>query len=60
MELATFRKIGSVHAFVDGSIHHHKWVREVDAAKLEFEGFTPLEFDIDQPTEGLDRLRSLL
>jgi hypothetical protein len=56
-------QIGRVHVLVDGSVHHVKWVQEVDAAKrdaLHLEGYTLLEFDVRKPVEGIQRLKSLL
>jgi hypothetical protein len=55
--------VGRVHVLVDGSIHHVRWVQEVDADKrdaLRFEGYTLCEFDMSQPVESLQKLRDLL
>ena len=44
-------------------MHHRRWLHEVDGAKrdaLRYEGYTLLEFDVDDTAGGLQRLRELL
>ncbi|MBI3910936.1 MAG: DEAD/DEAH box helicase [Armatimonadetes bacterium] len=56
-------QVGRVHVLVDGSVHHRKWVQEVDEAKrqaLRDEGYTIFVFDMSHPMECLAELRSLL
>jgi hypothetical protein len=53
-------QIGKAHVLVDGSIHHQKWIAEVDARKraaLKMEGYTIVAFDAADPAVGLQRVR---
>jgi len=57
-------KVGRVHVLVDGSIHHDKWVHELDeekrsAVSLEY-GSTLFAFDMNDPQGSLEGLKSLL
>jgi very-short-patch-repair endonuclease len=54
-------QVGRVHVLVDGSVHHGKWVREVDHLKrqaLHLEGYTIVEFDVEHPDDGIRRIRA--
>jgi hypothetical protein len=56
-------KVGQVHVLVDGSVHHSRWVHEIDQVKrdaLRWEGYTLLEFDPTNAEAGLAQLRAML
>ena len=56
-------KVGRLHVFVDGSVHHAKWISEVDDIKreaLRHGGYHVFEFDMDYPDRSLSKLKELL
>jgi superfamily II DNA or RNA helicase len=56
-------KVGNVHVFVDGSIHHKKWISEIDSERrqaLRDEGYQIVEFDISNISNSLLRLKDAL
>lgn len=55
-------RVGRAHVLVDGSIHHTRYVQEIDTLKrqqLQDAGFQIIVVDMADPSSGLDRLRRL-
>ena len=56
-------KVGNIHIFVDGSIHHKKWNKELDSDRrqaLSDEGYRILIFDMDDVEGSLNKLMGLI
>jgi hypothetical protein len=56
-------KVGSIHVLVDGSVHHNKWNQQIDNTvreALRMEGYSILEFDTDNETDGIQKLKEKL
>ncbi|MGQ9455058.1 MAG: DUF1998 domain-containing protein [Armatimonadota bacterium] len=52
-----------VHVLVDGSMHHNKWIKQIDQIRREAirdAGYQIFEFDMSDPEESLRKLKELL
>lgn len=56
-------KVGRLHVLVNGSVHHVKWISDLDNAKrdaLQHDGYHIFAFDMDRPDESLAKLKEML
>jgi superfamily II DNA or RNA helicase len=52
-----------VHVLVDGSVHHDKWIHQIDENKrqgLRDAGYRIFEFDTSKPEESINKLKEFL
>jgi hypothetical protein len=52
-----------VHVLVDGSVHHDKWIHQIDENKrqgLRDAGYRIFEFDVSKAAESIKKLKEFL